>query len=88
MLVKGATGSRGRGNHKNIFGEAAPPMGVLQMRNLLTRSNNEILLELSDPRNGFKEEMDAIQPNHRPRFGLPLLLMGRAFSTNAFPKAF
>ena len=58
------------------------------MRNLLTRANDKILLELADPCKGFKEELNDADPNDRDRFGLPLLLMGRAFSTNAFPKAF
>ena len=58
------------------------------MRNLLTRADEEILLELADPCKGFEQELNATKPNDRARFGLPLLLMGRAFSTDAFPKTF
>ena len=79
-------GGRGRGDHRSILGETVPPMGFVRMRNLLTRADKEILLELADTCKGFKQELDATQPNDRARFGLPLLLMGKAFSTNGFPQ--
>ena len=56
------------------------------MENLLTKTDEDILLQLVDPSKGFKKSLDATQSNEdSSRFGLPLLLIGRACCTTTFP---
>ena len=74
------------GNPKVIFEDQVPSMGFGMMKNLLTKTDEEILLELVNSYKGFKEELDVTQISAQT-FGLALLLLDKAFATNAFPKA-
>ena len=97
-LGRGRGRGRGRGHrhvhgnevedHKIIFEDPVAPMGFARMKSLLTRTDEEILLELVDPCKGFKEELDSIQTSDgRTAFGLALLLIRRALATTTLPKS-